>query len=226
MNGWLDLVATDEFTADWGVRLIPRSDPDFNPGGYHGGAVWPLYTGWTSWAEFEAGRCESAFRHWTQVARLAFENARGAWDEVLHGSQNRAIGVCPDQAWSTAMAISPLVAGMLGAVPDAPRNRLTLRPALPDDWTRFEVRNLRMGEALIDLGFRRDGSRFTFRLAQEAGAVPVRLVFEPAITGRAVIARVDGQPAGLVARPFGERLLVPVQLVLDYERVVELEIVE
>jgi glycogen debranching enzyme len=226
MGSWLDRVASDEFTADWGVRMVSRSDPDFDPGSYHGGAVWPLYTGWTSWAEFTAGRIDSGFRHWSQISRLAFERERGAWDEVLHGTDHRAIGVCPDQAWSTAMAISPLVGGLLGAEPDAPRNRLTLRPAFPDDWTRFEALNLRMGDALIDLRFRREGSRHIFRLSQEAGAVPVRLVFEPVVTGRAVVAHVDGEPAQLVPKPAGGRLLVPVQLILDDERVLELEIAE
>jgi hypothetical protein len=112
-QGWLDRVASDELTAPWGVRLIPRSHPDYRPDGYHSGAVWPLYTGWVALAERRAGRAESAARHWRQVALLYHAYALGAWPEVVHGEERRRLGIAPDQAWSTAMAV-------LGAVGGAP----------------------------------------------------------------------------------------------------------
>jgi len=107
---WLDRVAGADFTADWGVRPVPRSDPDYEPAGYHSGSIWPLYTGWASVAERIAGRVESADRHWRQVASLYKTCALGAWPEVLHGEELRCIGVTSDQAWSTAMALLPLFA--------------------------------------------------------------------------------------------------------------------
>ena len=221
---WLDLVASDSFTTDWGVRLIPDSEPDFDPARYHGGAVWPLFTGWVSWAEYAAGRGAAAFRHWRSNLDLPFERAKGAWDEVLHGTRRIAAGVCPDQAWSTAMAIAPLVYGLLGAEPDAPRGRLRLRPWIPDPWDRFHVRNLRMGESSIRLRFERNGSVHSFRIEQEEGAVPVRLVFEPVLPGRLASARIDGSPAHLDPQAFGGRVVAPSQLMLDHERVVEIEV--
>lgn len=221
-GGWLDLVASDRFTTDWGVRLISSDEPDFDPGRYHGGAVWPLFTGWTSQAEYAAGRSEAGYRHWRSTLDHAFERAKGAWDEVLHGTERRAAGVCPDQAWSTAMAISPLVYGLLGAEPDAAKGRLRLRPQLPDAWDRLEVRHLRMGEASVRLHFERDGLTFRFSIEQEEGAIPIRLIFEPVLPGPVAAVRVDGLQAELDARPFGGRVLVPVQLALDSERVIEL----
>ena len=109
-SGWLDRVAGEDFTADWGVRLVPRSDPNYEPDGYHAGSIWPLYTGWVSLAERLAGRVESADRHWRQVTSLYKACALGAWPEVLHGEEVRSIGVTSDQAWSTAMALLPLLA--------------------------------------------------------------------------------------------------------------------
>ena len=220
---WLDLVASDRFTTDWGVRLISSDEPDFDPARYHGGAVWPLFTGWTSWAEYAAGRSDAGFRHWRSTLDLAFERAKGAWDEVLHGTERRAAGVCPDQAWSTAMAITPLVYGLLGVEPDAARGRLHLRPQLPDAWDRLDVRNLRMGEASVRLRYERHGSTFRFAVEQEEGAVPLRLIFEPVLPGPVAV-RVDGLPAELSVRPFGGRVLAPVQLALDYERVIEFDL--
>jgi hypothetical protein len=107
---WLDRVATEDFTTAWGVRLVPRCDPGYDPGGYHAGSVWPLYGGWVSLAEFRAGRTEAARRHWEAVARLYRAGTLGAWPEVLHGDEPRSIGVTPDQAWSTAAALFPLLA--------------------------------------------------------------------------------------------------------------------
>jgi glycogen debranching enzyme len=223
-EAWLDTVASPQMTTPWGVRMLPDSDPTFNPASYHGGAVWPLYTGWTSWAEYVTGRSEAAFRHWRINLALASQYAPGEWPEVLHGSNPASIGVCPSQAWSTAMAIAPLVYGMLGAEPDAARGRLRLRLQLPAEWDHFKVEGLRLGEAMISIRFRREGSRHIFQVAQYSGASPVRLVLEAAVPGRIVSARVDGRDAALDVRPFGERYLAPVQLVLDHERQFELEI--
>ncbi len=64
-----------------------------------------------SLAEYRAGRADSGRRHWEQAARLYRAHALGAWPEVLHGDDGHAIGVTADQAWSTAMAVLPLVEG-------------------------------------------------------------------------------------------------------------------
>ncbi len=108
---WLERVSSAEFTAPWGVRMLPRSHPDYQPDGYHAGAIWPLYSGWVCLAEYRAGRVESAERHWHQIMNLYRDYALGAWPEVLHGEQGRRIGVTPDQAWSTLMVLAPWIAG-------------------------------------------------------------------------------------------------------------------
>ena len=203
--------------------MIPHDHPLFDPKSYHGGAVWPLYTGWAAWAEYVAGRDEAALRHLLANASLAFERAKGAWDEVLHGTERAGIGVCPDQAWSTALTLAPLVYGMLGVEPDASRNRLRLRPQVPRGWDRLEARNLALGDAAITFRYERHHDHHVFRLEQERGAAPVRVILEPVLYARALRhATVDGEPARLDAVPFAGRMKVPVQLVLDAERVVEL----
>lgn len=226
-RSWLDAISTDDFTAGWGVRMLPLSDPAYEPTSYHGGAVWPLFTGWASWAEYVAGRAEAGFRHWWMNVEQALWRERGAWDEVLHGTERRGRGVCPDQAWSTAMVVAPLVYGLLGVQPDACVHRLRLRPQIPAAWDRLAVRRLRVGDAHLSLAYHRQGGRHTFELSQTRGAVPLNVVFEPALTGgHPVAVRVDDTVADLDVRPFGERVLVPVQLVLDGRRRVVIELDE
>jgi hypothetical protein len=174
-SAWLDRVASEDFTTPWGVRLIPRSDPEYRPDRYHGGAVWPLYTGWVSLAEYRAARHESAYRHWAQTVRLYRQHALGAWPEVLHGDEPRSIGVTSDQAWSTAMAILPLVDGLLGVKPAAGAGRVEIRPQLPADWSRGGVRRLRVGASRLSIGWPEPEGRGRGELNVDCEGAPLEI---------------------------------------------------
>jgi glycogen debranching enzyme len=221
MQRWLDDVAGDAFTAPWGVRMVPDTDEHYDPASYHGGAVWPLYTGWVSWAEFAAGRTRSAVRHWRMNAELGFADAKGAWTEVMHGAEPKSAGVCPDQAWSTAMAVAPFVCGLLGVEPDALRRRARLAPQIPDEWDTLRVERLRIGDAHISLDYTRDGDVHRYRLAaSEPGFV---VAFEPALSRQVTGVLVDGQPVAAQVEPFGERQRVRLQLALGDTVTVEVQ---
>ncbi|HEX9755816.1 MAG TPA: hypothetical protein VGA42_08905, partial [Gemmatimonadales bacterium] len=208
---WLDLVASEAFTAPWGVRMIPRDDPAYEPTSYHGGAVWPLYTGWVSWAEYTAGRAAAGAAHWRQNIALGFARERGAWDEVLHGDELRAAGVCPDQAWSTAMVVSPFVSGMLGFVPSVHRGRIRLRPQLPAEWDSISVERLRVAGAALAFRYERVGDIHRFTVRVEGRDEALRLRLEPALAVPNVRdVRLDGEAVAFTTRRFGDRVLVSV----------------
>ena len=62
---------------------------------------------------------------------------------------------CSPQAWS-AGCVFQLIESMLGLQPDAARGELVLAaPSLPDWLPHLELRNLRVGEAVVDLRFMR-----------------------------------------------------------------------
>jgi hypothetical protein len=157
--------------------------------------------------DFTAGRSEAASR---------------LWHADLVRTLQQPTSIPPDTA---AALIIGLVHGLLGAEPDAPRNRLRLRPQIPASWNHMTLANLAMADARIGIRYHREEPRHTFHLQQTNGAVPVRLIFEPALPATTLrAASVNGVPAQLDARPFGERLLVPIQLVLDSERTLALEV--
>jgi len=159
---------------------------------------------------------DGMFHRWRGWLARGVEDLRGAWGDPA---------AWPDHAASTAAVPGVLVYRLLGVRPDAVRNRLVLRPELPATWDRFEVRGLRMGEASVALAYERAGGAHAVRLDQEEGAVPVRVIFEPALPGRRLLAAsVDSQPAELDARPFRGRVRVPLQVVLDHERSIELDV--
>jgi hypothetical protein len=197
---WYAAVAGPDFSVPWGVRMIAASDPLFDPAGYHQGAVWPLYTGWVSLAEWRAGRGAAALAHLRANAALADERARGAFDEVLHGMERRAAGICPDQAWSAAMVVAPVVEGLWGIAPDALAEAVRVAPWLPPAWSEMALRGVRVGATTLDLRLRRrpgkvvlrveraHGPRLRILAARPPGAPdgPILLNDEPLGGGRAV----------------------------------------
>lgn len=151
----LDRLAAPDFTTPWGVRLIDRASPAYRPKGYHAGAVWPLFTGWLALAEFRCWRAEAGLAHLLAVANGSTHRTRGAFDEVLDGDTGGGAGVCPDQAWSAAMVISPVVLGLLGMRPSAASRRCRFAPRWPAGWSAATFRQLRVGGSRVTLEARR-----------------------------------------------------------------------
>lgn len=113
---------------------------------------------------------------------------------------------------------------LLGAEPDATRGRLVLRPRPPAGWERFEARGLLIGPAAVVVEYQRSGGRHRMTLRQTRGAAPLQVVLAPELPGEAVIATlVDGEPAELDVEPVTGRWRVPVQIVPDQPRTLEVE---
>jgi len=201
---WLDLVSGDAFNAPWGVRLLPTTDAHFSSSAYQGGTVWPLLTGWTACAEYRAGRADSAFRHLAANASLAFRRQLGAFDEVLHGLEERGAGVCADQAWSAAALIAPVVEGLLGVDADAPNGRLTIAPSLPAAWDWMEARGIRCGETVVDVRIKRRAGALDVALRRTSGP-PVWLTLAPWLAAAPSHAEVDGERVAANVMAAGER---------------------
>jgi hypothetical protein len=119
---------------------------------------------------------------------------------------------------------------MFGIMPDASRGRIRIAPRIPDDWHDVALEGIAVGDASVSLRYRRhregDSIAHHFLATQDSGGVPLRLIFEPLIGAGAspVAATVDGKPAQLDQRLDGDRIRVPVQLVLDEERALELRV--
>jgi hypothetical protein len=202
---YLERLSGPDFSTPWGVRMLPPTDPLYSQSGYHAGSVWPLFTGWAALAEYRAGLGEAGFSHLSVNADLAYSRQRGAFDEALHGTEERAAGVCPDQAWSAAMVVLPLVEGLLGVEADAPARRLSIRPQLPAAWSRLEVLGLRCGESAYDLKLHRRDDGLSIALRRTLGpglwvtvapwfaALPVRVE----VDGEEVRPEVTGWGGGL-----------------------------
>lgn len=130
------------------------------------------------------------------------------WETLARAGRTRA------REWVLPL----LAAGILGIDPDAERGRLRLRLHIPAAWPRWGAGSIRMGDAAVDLHIERDDSSITISVDQVRGALPITLILEPTVHAPVEACLVDGQAADLALRSFPDRVIVPVQLVLDAPR--------
>jgi hypothetical protein len=128
---------------------------------------------------------------------------------------------------SAPATVLALVHEVLGIQPDALRHRIWLRPRLPPACRALEVREVRVGDDIVEFRLELeetgDGGCMRLRTVQDAGAIPATALVELLVPGAPGAVRVDRSPAALGARQADGGTLVAVQLVLDHERLVEVE---
>ena len=208
----LDALGGEAFSARWGVRMLPATDPPLAAAGRAAGAVWPLVTGWAALAEYRAGLGEPAFRHLRANADLAFSRQRGAFDETLDGVEERAAPGCPDRAASAGMVVLPLVEGLLGVEPDAPAARVTIAPQLPQAWARLEALGLRCADSAYDVRLQRRDAALVVSLRRTLGP-GLAIVLAPWLPSLPVRVEVDGRevPAEITGWGTGVRCAVTIE---------------
>ncbi len=162
VQNMLDCYASDDFSTDWGMRIISSRSPLFNPEGYHEGSVWPLFTGWTALAEYEYGNSVQGFRHIRNNIDIKKHWALGFVEEVLNGATYKPDGVCPHQCWSETNVIDPAIHGMIGWRPFALQKKAAVMPRFPLTWDSVRVRGLRVGNARVQFAMKRNKNKTQF----------------------------------------------------------------
>jgi hypothetical protein len=172
----LEKLARDSISADWGAHILSTGSPLYDPMHYNNGAIWPFVTGFVIWGQYTYARPWAAYPLLDALAQMTFDFARGRHPELLSGSYYRPLDTAvPQQFFATSMLVSPLMYGLLGWEPDAPRNRARLAPQLPPDWTLLRARRLRVGPASVDVVISRLGQALAVRLTADRGAPTIGL---------------------------------------------------
>ncbi|MGA8201294.1 MAG: amylo-alpha-1,6-glucosidase [Candidatus Sulfotelmatobacter sp.] len=186
----IEQLAAPDQESDWGVRILSSHDPKYNPSGYHFGTVWPLFTGWASIGEYRYDRALPAYLNLRANALLALNGSLGHVAEVLSGDyfQTLATG-SPQQIWSAAMVVNPLLSGLLGLDVDAGSCHLNFAPHIPADWNSFSVSHVRMNELTLNLNYQRTPDKIDLEI-QSTGTGKCSLQFSPGLSLRARITAV------------------------------------
>ena len=189
------LVDSDQQT-DWGMRIISSQNSLYDPAGYHFGSVWPLFTGWATVGEYRYHRAVPAYSNLRSNSLLALDGALGHVTEVLSGDYYQALSTSsPHQIWSSAMVVSSLLRGLLGLETDATSHQLTFAPHIPAEWESFEVHNIHIAAAMLDLKYKRTEDGITLEM-RRTGSGDCAMEFSPALAARAQVAaaKINGRP--------------------------------
>ena len=200
-EGMINLLSAPEHETDWGMRIISSQNPNYNPGGYHFGSVWPLFTGWASVGEYRYHRALPAYFNLRANALLALNGSLGHTTEVLSGDYYEPLSTAsPHQIWSAAMVVSPVLLGMMGVEVDTTTHRIEFRPHVPADWTTFSLHNVRVGGVALDLAYRKTADEITLEI-KRSGEGECTLDFAPALSLRAKVLGAEIDRHAISAHP-------------------------
>lgn len=166
----LSLVSSQLFSTDWGVRTTAKSEQIYNPWGYHEGTVWPLVTGWASWAHFLNCRPSDGYAELLKNIKLTYDFSLGYIPEILNGDKYEA-GGCPLQGWSEAMVILPIVKGMLGLQPNAIERKLEAQIHIPEEIGYLRLSNIKIGDSTWEMEWRGFAKKKILKIKKNDGGV-------------------------------------------------------
>ena len=157
------LMEPDMFSG-WGIRTLRAASRRYNPLGYHVGTVWPHDNSLIAMGFKRYGFEQDLNRLATALfdAARAFQYYRlpelfGGDERSTHQAPVPYPIACRPQAWA-AGSIPLITQAILGLCPDASARTISIvRPQLPDWLESVNVNALRVGDAEVDLRYRRRG---------------------------------------------------------------------
>ena len=140
-------LADPDLLGAFGVGTLSRSNPAYNPIGYHTGSIWTHDTAICALGLARDGHTDASAR----VMRTLLEAASHfefRLPELYGGDVGLGRPVpypasCRPQAWSAASAAA-FITGALGIQADVPRRKLTLNPMSPGPFGTLSVSGLRV----------------------------------------------------------------------------------
>jgi len=175
-----ELMAPEMFSG-WGVRTVSSSERRYNPMSYHNGSIWPHDN-----AMIAAGFARYGLQNLAaELLNALYESSRHfelqRMPELFCGFHKRNDGsgptlypvACAPQAWA-AGSVFLMLGACLGitVVTDKPQIRLS-HTSLPAALNELRIDNLWVGDASVDLVFRRRGTRIDSEVAGRRGDIEV-----------------------------------------------------
>ena len=159
------LKARDMFTG-WGIRTLSSLSPAYNPMGYHIGSVWPHDSSLIACGLRSINLVDQSLRVAQGLIEMTLSQPYQRPPELFCGYENDGFSTpvqypvaCSPQAWASG-TIFQLITMMVNLVPNAPSKQLRIiDPALINSIGRLSIKNLRIGNTLLDLQFEKSGDR-------------------------------------------------------------------
>jgi glycogen debranching enzyme len=176
----VDRIFRDDMFTEWGIRTLSSKEQRYNPLGYHNGTVWPHDNAIIAMGLRKYGfinEMSLLFTGMYEAARV-FENYR--LPECFGGLTRSEYSVpvkypvaCSPQAWASGTMPFMIIAS-LGIAPDALNNRLMIsKPHLPSWLDNVQFNNVKVGNTLTDLNFRRVEEETLVNVSKKSGDINV-----------------------------------------------------
>lgn len=152
-------LADPDLLGHYGVGTLGRSNPAYNPIGYHTGSIWTHDTVICALGLVRDGHTDVSARIMRTLIEAAshFEfRLPELYGDVGLGRPVPYPASCRPQAWSAAAAAA-IVSGALGVRADVPGRRLTVTPMRPSPFGRLSVSGLRVAGELCEIHLDADG---------------------------------------------------------------------
>ena len=169
-----------DMSSGWGIRTLTSENASFNPFEYQNGAIWPHDNGIIALGFKRYGHHAATSRAAECIVEAGefFEERQlpELWGGLQRDGANfpvQYLGANVPQAWA-AGSVFMLVQAMLGLRPNAPAGKLYVDPQLPKWLPDVTLRNVRVGKAVLDLAFRRDGEETRWEVLRGDAAMVER----------------------------------------------------
>ncbi|HZU75450.1 MAG TPA: amylo-alpha-1,6-glucosidase, partial [Dehalococcoidia bacterium] len=175
---------SDAMFSGWGIRTLAEGEAAYNPIDYQVGSVWPHDNALIAAGLKRYGFDEEFERVFSAIFQAATQFRHYQLPEVFAGFSRQQYSqpvhypvACSPQAWASG-ALPLLLATALGLQPDAPAQRLhVVRPALPEWLASLRIRGVRVGEAAVDLHYRRTDQGTLVAVLNKQGEVQVSIEY-------------------------------------------------
>jgi glycogen debranching enzyme len=180
----VDRIFRDDMFTEWGIRTLSSKEQRYNPLGYHNGTVWPHDNAIIAMGLRKYGFINEMSLLFTGIYEAArtFEDYR--LPECFSGLTRSEYGIpvkypiaCSPQAWA-AGTLPFMLTASLGIAPDALNNRLIInKPHLPSWLDNVQFRNVKVGNTLTDLNFRRIEDETLVNVSKRSGDINVLIEY-------------------------------------------------
>jgi glycogen debranching enzyme len=172
------------FFSGWGIRTVAREEKRYNPMSYHNGSVWPhdnalITAGFARYGH--KGAIDRVFKGLFDAA--SYMELRRLPELYCGFQRGRQRGptlypvACSPQAWAAGTPLM-LLQSSLGLEFDQNHNEILLhQPRLPAFLEEVSLRNLRLGESVVDLMLRRHGNEVSIQVLRNEGQIRISAVY-------------------------------------------------
>jgi glycogen debranching enzyme len=172
------------FFSGWGIRTVAREERHYNPMSYHNGSVWPHDNALIAAGFARYGHKDAIDRVFQGLFDAASYMDLRRLPELYCGFQRgRQRGptlypvACSPQAWAAGTPLL-LLQSSLGFEFDSDCNEILLRnPRLPTFLEEVTLRNLCLGQSVVDLTLRRHGNDVSLQVLRNEGHIRVAAVY-------------------------------------------------